>query len=261
MKTSASNADDIIKQNNLPTLNWKRISKAINQHMREKGECPQTAVLKLLENVVKLCGSYSTGRKRLIAIAKSLIDSQCEIVCPICLEVNDISSPQNVPRLVEKHVTFLKNIFVYTGTCPVRFLIPTHEYNSMSDNALQIVQTIKHYAQNKELGTAQALNAIFPDIENREVEWIRILNERNATDGHLRYLIHARTSSRHYQRRNPGISEYATASLTVRTSAQYLAFGEAIKERNWLICNHTTPNLAWYNRVGVAYLHNPVYLY
>ncbi len=260
MKTNEQITDAKLKENNLPTLNWRRISKAVRQYAWPDmvDECP--AVLKDLTCIAELCGSHSVGRKKLLALSKSLLNPERKVVCPICLDTHDLVSPGNVPLLVKKHEQFLCALFERIGSLPVVMSVPTHEAVATSGRATEIVATVNEYVRHRGW-CAHAMHELFPDIAERETFWVRELQNADSTQRRLRDFARKRRESGVYLHRSPGVSADETVTLTLRTSAQYLALGESIKTSNWIVCNHTTLNLAWYSRVGAALLHNPVYLY
>jgi len=256
--TSRIETEDRMQANNRPMLKWKRISKSIaaSLPLGQKGRAP--AIVERLQKLSEHCGSYSLGRKRLRAIAAALDNPTGKIAVPVCLDHRDFIDPRKLPAIVAKHTAFIERIMKVTGPREVLLLIPVHEYEQECGAASTLVETVQA-AVSAYGWSAQPMLKVFPDIQWHERRWVEtlMLNERSRE--RLQDLARARAGV--YSIRAPGASPDTIASLTVRTSSQYLAFGEAVQERNWMVVNHTTPNLAWYAVVNAALLHNPVYLY
>lgn len=257
-------ADQKIKENNLPMVPWKRIRQAIRKYVEKDmpGKVSDTDVLAKIEHLkflASVSGSYSIGRKKISALAKALLNQEVKIVCPICLDWRDIDAPEVVPELVRKHELFLEKAFAQLEKIPVILLIPTYEYENKSAAVLTLIQTIREHVSDRGWLVMSMLE-VFPDILMKERECVdKIRASDFFADGRIERLAEQRRDL--YAQRAPAISFEKSVSLTLRTSAQYMAFGESVHARGWIICNHTTANLFWYGKTNVALLHNPVYLY
>jgi len=249
-----------MKENNLPVINWERIERSLRQQTRASGQedaCP--ALLGTLRSIVSCCGSFTASRKKLLAIGKALLNPDKKIVCPICLDPSDLLVPNTVPELVREHERFLESISDAFGNPPVMMLVPTHDNVSTRKETLELVQTIHRHVQSRGW-QALPMEDVFSSVHEREHFWMQTLGDTEDSRRCVRAFARARAAAGLYARRNPGASETEIVDLALRTSAQYLALGELVRQNNWFICNHTTLNLSWYGKMEVALLHNPIKL-
>lgn len=254
-------------------IDWKKLGRQIHRQVEPCQRDLANTVLSFLPELANICGESTQAPTTLKEVAHVLIFSHCApiIAVPCC---RDHSGRAKAPceadgrPLAQKHSDFLSQIATIIPGIKPCFLVADQEVNDSTlvaasgktkeeflEDLSQSFQEVRNVAE--KLGwKAQFFSDFIPDLINLE----KSAEAKIANDPSLVSRIQHMTRLRQemYQRVHGAISQEEMVKRTIKTAAQYRVLGEYARQESMLICNHTTPNLAWYE-AGV--LHNPVGAY
>lgn len=247
-----------------------RVEKALRDEGKRKGinKNEIDRAVHSAMHIVERCGEFSQNRKMATRIGSALMNGCKSVVVPVCVNYRNLENCDGATTLfLERHISFLESIGACSFALAPTFLVPRHEatsdvlnrwYRISEDSLTKVFQGIYTTARTlseKHGWNVCSMDILIPDIVEREQEAYVALS----SDTSIERQINA-----HMLRRRALYSERMQVeemrSLTVRTAAQYVAFGNFAAKNNLIICNHTTTSLQWYTRTGAAVLHNPISL-
>ena len=246
-------------------FDWKRIGKSLLKETEKSSE-EINDVLDKLNFLASECGEITGSRKMLNRIGKILItQNPVTILTPCCQTLNAGSK-----ILVEKHIAFLQKVFKIIPSISPLFLVADHESEDM-ELCLAVGKTQEEfYLMTKKsivdissliesFGWKTALMLeIIPNLIQRENEIAQWIANENQFKARLITETAARRNLYHNIYRAKPMTVKEQMQRTIKTAAQYVVMGEFANQNNFLICNHTTSNLAWYLQTEAAILHNPI---
>lgn len=263
-------------------INWERISKAIYQSFKKEVSLEEInqKVIPILVNICDFCGEYTTHRSMLIKIGNFLLNGYKKIIIPICPDYshNGVhytmkSVSDGIPLSVHKHFLFLKKLSSFVKDIEPTFILADQEiYDVLLSNKMNLTQeqflekiigskkSISSFISNESSAwKVELMSSLFPAISEMEKKYITMLDSNEDFRSQIRYDTTKRSSL--YNKIDPNLSIEEQCRRTIRTAAQYYSIGQFCFINNYLICNHTTTNLSWYQRSGVGIIHNPITIY
>ncbi len=259
-------------------IDWKRIKKALlhkNQNTTEK-EVEQ--VFSKFSAIQHMLGDYSLGRSTVSIICTHILQHKgikCLVpVCPDYSQENELYTLNyvsgGISMLAQKHIDFLKRINEHI---PVKAHILYADYE-VEDNYLRnkvgvtkdeffkqirssketCISAVKHMGWK-----ASLMTELIPDIAYQESVYIDLI--RNEEKYRRKIEYDTRNKEDLFNRINPNFTWEDKTFRTLKYSAQYYVMGLFCKEKDYIVCNHTTANLAWYVKTGTGLLHNPIAIY
>ncbi|HAE36249.1 TPA: hypothetical protein DCX66_04025 [Candidatus Nomurabacteria bacterium] len=261
-------------------VDWKRISRAVDHSTDKKFSVEKiNDVILKLQLMYDIVGSYSQTRSMLSSIGEILLnDNVPNIYVPVCPDYSHINQlytmeyvSNGVSLVAQKHIDFLLEIRSIIPSLNVIFLIADQEcYDSVLCNKMGISTNefrSRIIESNKELYSsilqfgwkAEEMSKIVPDILSKEQEYSLWIGSTPEFSRQIDYDTYKRDVL--YKKINPLLSWEDKRKRTVHTAAQYYCLGKFTKDMGALICNHTTTNLAWYLKTGVALIENPIIIY
>jgi len=260
-------------------IDWRRIQKAILQRTRARGfaERVEKAMSQLFQ-LVEICGEFTKNRKMLVRIGNILLDQNPIIIAPCCPDYGHENGRYNfrglngsVPLLATKHIEFLKKVVKIIPKAKLILLVADlesedeairkavkktkSEFDRLIRESLEAIRE----AIKKSCWNAELMTSMIPNLKEKEIEISKWIEKNEKFKSRLR--IDTNSRSKMYWKINPSFSYEEKLKRTIRTAAQYLAFGELLSQKGCIICNHTTVNLSWYLQTEVGVLHNPVSVY
>jgi len=105
----------------------------------------------------------------------------------------------------------------------------------------------------------QLMTEAIPNLVEKEL----LISEQIRNDKKLsqRIITEMHSRAEMYRKIRYSLTTQEMVQRTIRTAAQYVAFGEYADQQGYLICNHTTTNLSWYLQTQAVFLHNPTSIY
>lgn len=260
---------------------WKRIRSALlQQFRRERADHDHRhdlvdEVLEILPALIRLCGPASRARRTILDIGGVLLRSSLAptIIAPTCPDYshragrytcNDISG--GVPLLARRHIAFLGDLAQLLPEAKISLLLADQE----ADDPKIATACGKTHAEFRRLIASsirqtqhavsgmgwqvEAMTHVVPDFH----EQLSTVAEQLYDQPGLRRRFEVETHQRRrlYSLIDPDGTEEELLLRTINTAAQYVTLGRYARERDQLVCNHTTTNLGWYKRSGTAVLHN-----
>lgn len=263
----------------LESFNWKKTRKALSQELRggpfaDRAEHAINHLLPLLA----LCGEGSWNRRAALRIARALVPERPLILAPCCPDYGHDDGRytfhglgEGVSLLAERHIAFLERVAPVIPTAEIRLLLADQEVDDEEilravgvDAAEFRIRMDASLAATRERVAAHGWDVQFmthaiPDLRQSEAAHASRIAENRSLDPRVTTETIQRQPL--YQRVNRFMPLPEMRRRTIRTAAQYLAMGHYAAERNALVCNHTTTNLAWYAETSAAILHNPISVY
>ncbi len=249
-------------------FDWKRIGKSLLQETK-KGSEEINDVLRKLEFLTSECGEITGNRKMLNRIGKVLLtENPIIVLTPCCQTLNSGSK-----LLVERHIVFLQKVFKIIPSISPLFLVADHESEDVElCSAVGKTQEEFCLMTKKSMADINSLIEFFgwkaalmsetiPNLIQRENEIAQWIANENQFKVRLITETAARGNLYHNIYRAKPMTVKEQMQRTIKTAAQYVVMGEFADQNNFLICNHTTSNLAWYLQTEAAILHNPISSY
>lgn len=235
-------------------------------------------VEKIIGGILNIAGERSHGRGSVIRLVRWLIGDGQIVVAPCCPDYTHEEGLYNfrglgsgVSLLAQRHIVFLTEVQRIWPAIRPLLLIANHESDdpelcrsvgvSQEEFRARIDDSVQVTRENLPSGwQVEHMTHMFPSLVDTEAKLIRWLS----AEGRYRRRIEIDTIQRSgmYQRIRHDFTVEEMKGRTTRTAAQYVAFGRFAAQNGWLVCNHTTTNLAWYfDETEVAVLQNPVTVY
>jgi|GEM_PF-1633943 len=230
-----------------------------------------------LEAILPQLGAQSHSRKMINRIGLLLLEDTVTIVAPSCPDYahrdgkytfTELGS--GVPLLTQMHLRLFDAIAPHLPQAQFEIVIADQE---AEDAALcAMTGTTEHTFRARILASAQATENVlsdrpyhislmtkrFPNLQALEKKFIAEINTKQELSSRITSDTIARRQM--YQKIGVRGSDDMT-TRTIKTAAQYCALAHLAATENFLVCNHETVNLSWYNRHEAAVLHNSVSIY
>lgn len=261
------------------SIDFGRVRTALFQeaHKRRLPEGRVEECARLLPDLLSLCGQYSHSRRVATRLGQMLLAGPLHVLAPTCPDYTHLFGRytfkglgDGVPLLAKRHIVFLESVQKLIPDMHVSLLVANHEADDEAlcvatgctrDEFLRRLQRSLIAVQDliAEYGwSASFMTDVVKDLISEERLVARELQHNETYAGHIKMENIARQPM--YRRIGQfTIEEQRRRTLT--TAAQYVVLGRFAERRNMAICNHSTTNLAWYLREGVAVLHNPIQVY
>lgn len=261
-------------------IDLERVTRALRQNVRKNPDRQDRleTTLTALPRIVAACGEYSQTRRMATLIGNMLLSGQHRIVVPCCPDYSHDGSRYTfrnlhggVSLLALKHIAFLEKIAMLLPNAEATFLYADHEADDIEllrvtgktkDEFTVLVRDSIAATQEKIAThgwTAYAMTDLMPDLVTEEEKAYRWITEN--PDFKRRIDSETMDRAEMYFKIRRTLTDAEMRERTVRTAAQYVAFGRFAAEQKCFVLNHTTVNLSWYLQTEVAILHNPVSIY
>ncbi|MFZ5365654.1 MAG: hypothetical protein ACOZBH_05685 [Patescibacteria group bacterium] len=262
----------------MKTKKEKRIETAIKQFARsEHKEDRYEDIMEKTARLLDICGQASQARKVAVRIGMLIVSGSPTVVAPCCPDYshqNGIYTFQGisggVSLLAQKHIAFLRKVIQIVPEA--RIILTLADLEAEDEEIRKCLHLSKeeftqllHSSLNamrqdvKPLGWhSMMMTELFPQLESFEKECAVTVQAEKYRD-RIKAEMYSRI--RMYKRIRPTFTAEEMLQRTIRTAAQYLAFGGYCAENGFIICNHTTTNLSWYLQTDAAFLHNPISVY
>jgi hypothetical protein len=240
---------------------WGRIEQSIKQRFRRepRKKCYVDAYVRILKELKPLLGKQSHGRRALRNIGTALLTSELRpiVISPICLSIPPGPLDEAKPStLADKHVAFMESLSGHIRNWQLFLLFPPPERDD--EHAHAYIERVRKLTEEKYRGdmrvTVAQMTALFEGAISSEEDVIGEINRTPYLSRMCARLTHER--SEYYRKIN--IPSELWARRTRRTMAQYIILGRIASMHSYLICNHTSANIACEVYAGGAVLHNPV---
>lgn len=258
-------------------IDWPRVEKALRQHQRNNGQvrCVPTETL---QAVLALCGEQSWSRQNALRLGVTLQSMLTPtIIAPCCPDYghdgtvytfNGINGDASL--IAQMHITFLKHV---TALLPAETVcILAYADLEAADQAIcnrvgvdqttcmERIRASIEVTRRMVAGfgwRVDAMTNIFPNLERAEHEAALHIDQPN----NQQRLIGDTLARQSLYERIGVCGIDAMRQRTIKTAAQYLAFGRLAQRAGMIVCNHSTINLSWYKAAEVPFLHNNVSMY
>ena len=252
--------------------------RAIQQRARETSSSARVdEVLETLRAILPLLGEQSHSRQMINRIGYALLGDTITVVAPSCPDYSHdagvytfSSVGGGVPLLARLHIALLDKIVPHMPRAVCEIVLADHE----ADEPVLCAKVGKTRAAflDSVHASASAVRELVAgrgwkvsNMTDRFPNLIRFEKEFEASitaDLSLSMRITSDTISRRGMYEMLGVREVEDMRRrTVRVAAQYCAMGHLSCRDGFMICNHQTVNLSWYNDQGATVLHNAVSVY
>lgn len=261
-------------------MDSKRLYTALAQEAKGMNNPNIKEAVDATREVVEVCGDASRNRKMIFRIGKIILLSELAptIIAPSCPDYTQENGRYTftdigggVSFLAEQQINFLQGITEVLPDAKVQVLVADQEAedskiaaacNKTPEEFRQLISSSVD-ATNAVLDgvkwTAQTMTSAIPAFYESEAKKIAELTSGEIYSRRLAEECKQRVSL--YKSIDASLSDDEMLQRTIRTASQYLTVGGFAAESGYLISNHTTTNLGWYNDAGAAILHNPLALY
>ena len=251
----------------VPSIDWSTLRYRLCRKRQLSRRVFEETVEEPLDRLIGCCGSYSRGRNMAEIIGGVLLDAalQPRILVPCC---HNYRGPEfaegQAPLLVEKQVRFLREVVKILPAAKICFLIPDQEEESAAVVGLPLT-TFRERVESSLFHTRSVVPFEWDVVRFSTIvpgeDWIEHkMGARILTNPlHSGRLRHFTAQRRTLQERQYGtLSPEEHLEKTAHTAGQYAVLAQYAVAQRALICNHTSPNLAWYSTFKAGVLHNPV---
>ena len=261
-------------------IDWERVKAALFQSERRyQFQGRAEAVMEILPALIGVCGDFSATRKMAYRVGEILLQETPVIIAPSCPDYGYENGRYTfrglqggVSLVAQCHIAFIEKIQEFLPKVKPFILYADHEADD-PELCARVGKTREEFlalVQNSITETramveskgwkAKMMTEEIPDLVAQEHAYATQI----ASEPNYRQRITTDTTARAemYQRINGRLTFEEMRMRTIATAAQYVAMGQYATRQKYLICNHTTVNLAsWYLQTGAAVLHNPVSVY
>ncbi len=261
-------------------IDWERVAKAIYQKINKTCSLDyiRLEILPLLEELHKCTGEYTSNRSMLTSIGCNLVSDNPKVIIPVCPDYsheNGLYTMKSVfdgiSLIAQKHIIFIKYVCSIIPKLQVEFLVADNEVKDellckkmglTKEVFLERIIRSKDALQDSVSQFGWSVNLMTDVVQNivvKEKQIIDFIQSEVSYKKQIEYDTLKRSSL--YSKIDATLSWEEKCLRTIHTAAQYYCLGYFCKSRGYLVCNHTTTNLAWYLKSGVAIIHNPVSIY
>jgi hypothetical protein len=230
-----------------------------------------------LENVLPLLGEQSKSSGMIFRIGLLLLKPEVRIVAPSCPDYSHENGKytfsnlgNSVPLLSRLHLALFDQLSPFLPQARFEIVIADQEADDQAlcqkthktkDEFLALIResarATKQYIGGRPYETS-LMTERFPTLRLLEGQFATKLTHE--TETRKRLLSDTIARSDMYRRLGVTNKEEMFAR-TVRTAAQYCALAHLAAHEGFLVSNHETVNLGWYNQMQAAVLHNDVSIY
>lgn len=245
-------------------INWKRMCRHVKRIAAREGQ--YTHRYERFAEVVQMldtAGAWSQGRRNGAWLCRSLCRQPPRMMVPVCVDLSALA----VRPVLERHRAFIEKMRGIRPDLVPMLLVPDQE---AADEALcatlgktpeQLHSDMHHImysvdAVARRYGYEVAfMSDVIPDLSLREE------TARADIWANERYRRHI---ERQAVREQPVLAQFRSIGpdepvrRALRLAGQYLALGRFAASRNWIVCNHSNPNMRWYRVSHTAVMHNPI---
>ncbi len=260
-------------------IDFGRVRTALFQeaHKRHLSEGKVEEAVRVLPDLLARCGPYSQSRRVAFRLGYMMLAGPLHVLAPTCPDYDHLFGRytfkglgDGVPLLAKRHMVFLRSIRDLVPNMQVEFLVADHEADdpalckatkcSRAEFLERLNRSVSLIRESvSDLGwTVSFMTDVVKDLLSEERLAVAMIQQNKTYAGHIVSENIARLAM---YRRIGSFTVREQHQRTLATAAQYVVLGRFAERRNMAICNHTTTNLAWYLREGVAVLHNPVQVY
>jgi hypothetical protein len=256
-------------------VNWQRVTGALIQQNR--GVVTKDTVVPYVDQLIRLaavCGEYTSKRSILVRIGTLLIKKRSLILIPVCPDYtheNGLYTMENlhdgVSLVALKHFEFVAELKNIVPDLEMLVLLADHEADDQllcSAMKLTREEFLGRILMSKEKITGLGYECMLmtdciPDLMSDERKMIDQISVHPSHQRQIDYDTSKRAEL--YDKIDTSMSWETRRMRTIKTAAQYSVLGSFCNEHEWMVCNHTTTNLSWYDKYEAAIIHNPVKIY
>lgn len=254
-------------------INWKSIYKFLSQENKGlENPRPEFDIQKIHDALIKiseLSGEFSKNKKMLQKIGSCLLKNTNTIMVPVCQDYTSKSDFGNVPPLVKKHLSFLKDIQAVLPSIKIMFLLDDQEAydeklcRSIGKTQAEFLQCIQNsLSETREFIRPMGWSAFtttetIQDSLEREIDSIDYLSGEQFKQ---RFVTETSRQAERYLKVHLTITFEEMCRRSIKNAAQYVVLGNFAASHNYILCTHTTINLSWYLQTKAAILHDAVLL-
>ncbi len=262
-------------------MDWPRVQAALRQQARKQalGMEKVDSVMQILENVNSIVGPSTQARQVIVRLGYYLLSNESiKVLAPCCPDYTHVEGKYTfqglrggISLLAEKHISFVEKLAEIYPNVEVLFLYADHEGDdyellastktSREDFATQVENSVKT-TRNKVSQNGWRVEKMTDVITTLLDDETRIIEEIS-NDSRYTARFNSETISRMemYRRIRRSMQVEEMKRRTIKTAAQYIALANFAHQAGYIICNHTTTNLAWYLQTDALFLHNPISVY
>ncbi len=262
----------------MSTRLWRRVRQGLAQYARQRGinSNRMSSVSHALHEITRLCGEATQSRKALYRLGCALLQDRPHILVPICPDYTNRNGKftfeglgSGVPILLQLHMKFLLRVKEWIPRMRVTFLLADQE-----SQVPELCAILKVTPTEFRCCIERSIHAASQFLETSRWKIVRMTQyiphfsalkiaqaEALSCDEELRAYLDELTQARASFYRRIGYDPTVWLMRTTQNAAEYLVLGRFAAERRAIVCNHSTANLAWFNRTGTAVLHDPIRVY
>jgi hypothetical protein len=230
-----------------------------------------------LESILPLLGEQSRSSGMIFRIGSLLLKPEVRVVAPSCPDYAHEAGKytfsgvgRGVPLLTSLHLKLFDQLAPHLPQA--RFEIVIADQEAEDGRLCQKIGKASHeFSEDIEASAAATREKLgarpyeihlmtkrFPTLRALEGKFACLLE----ADPETKSRLLSDSIARSHMYRQLGVdSTDEMYHRTVRTAAQYCALARLAAKESFLVCNHETVNLGWYNREQAAVLHNAVSIY
>lgn len=266
---------NIQKRNGVNQIDWQRLTNSLIQQNRTLAN-KETVVPYIfqLSKIAEVCGEYTSKRSTLSKIGTLLIKQKTQLIIPVCPDyahenglytMKDLSD--GVSLVAVKHFEFVEKIKLIIPQLRILVLIADHEADD--DLLCRAMRTTRDEFLHRIVASKEKIVGLgyecklmtdcIPNLVSQEQEMITQIATNEIFQRQIDYDTSKRSAL--YDKIDSNMSWQERRMRTINTAAQYSVLGTYCKENDWMVCNHTTTNLSWYEKAEAVIVHNPVKIY
>lgn len=254
-----------------------RIQTALTQEARKHPEhataMTVAEAIAFLARVVEQSERESYSRSRLVQLGKHIMRHGLRIIAPACPDYTHHSGTYTfhgvrggTSLLALLQIEFLQRLGLGDATLVYadveRFDVAIRDKLRIDEHAfLELIRQSRTDSASRVPSSWKVvlMSDLMPTLyEDSEARMAHMLD-----DAAVRQRLVSETHQRAgmYQKIVPRATFDDMLVRTARTAAQYCGLGEFATRNGYVVSNHVTTNLAWYDEVNTAVLRNPVRIY
>lgn len=226
-----------------------------------------------LARVVEHSERESYSRSRLLQLGKHVMRHGLHVIAPACPDYTHHEGTYTfhgvrggTSLLALLQIEFLQRLGISDVTLVYadveRFDVAIRDKLRIDERAfLELIRQSRTDSESRVPSSWKVvlMSDLMPTLyENSEARMVRILDDATVRQ-RLVSETHQRASM--YQKLVPRATFDEMLVRTARTAAQYCELGEFATRNGYVVSNHVTTNLTWYDEVNTVVLRNPVRIY
>lgn len=251
---------------------------AIQQYAKVNGFSDRVEeVFNALQNILPMLGKQSHSRQMINSIGAVMLHDNVTVIAPSCPDYSHKdgiytfeSVRRSIPLLAQLHIKLLGSLETYIPRLKCEIVVADQEADDealcarirmsreeFKDCIRASVKATREYISGKSWRVSE-MTHLLPDLLEISSKFSQEIRQNIS----LAQRIELDTIKREKMYLKIGVRDLESMrERTIRTAAQYWALGYIASRDKFLICNHETVNLSWYNRSGAGVLHNAVSIY